>query len=204
MLSQIANTQNASEMENFFVVMIKIYKELEDNEYMTLPTQKDINSEQDNWCLLWLINETVFYSIDQKNLLYLLESDHRKVVAQDSQKYQRYSANIFKFLLEQIINERMFTTAINLIVKSNPVLVNSEMVKSALVEQVIWRCVANNSPGALNSLKRGLKSVGYDLKPLYNVLGHQSYANFNFSGALKNFQKAGNKKKSAEVITKKF
>lgn len=50
-------------MENFFVIMIKIYKELEDNEYLTLPRQKDINLVDDNWCLLWLINETISYSI---------------------------------------------------------------------------------------------------------------------------------------------
>lgn len=94
----------------------------------------------------------------------------------------------------------MFTTAVNLILKSSLVMVNTDLVKKKLVGEVMWKCVGDNFPGAVSGLKKGLDTVGYDLKPFYDVLGHQSYSNFNFSEALVNFQKADNKTKSAECL----
>jgi len=58
LLPDIARQVNQpTEMECFFMEVVKIYKEFVDREYKTLPKQKDIAKNDDNYVLLWLINE---------------------------------------------------------------------------------------------------------------------------------------------------
>lgn len=203
----IAKKTVCNEMENFFVLSINIYKQIQDKEYSTLAQLNEVSQKDRSYVLLWLVNEQIYYCIQYKNQETCgLDKNNKnnKILIRDTQNYSEYMNRVFRLTLEQLTEQNMVSCAVNLTLKSkviefsnkNPAHLRDDLLKSIIFPKIQDQNFANH-------VKSALENADYSLRHYYDSLGYLSYTKFDFSNAQKQFEKSENKLKRAECLYSK-